>query len=140
MFKKLMLPVNLEEADTTRQAIETAMEIGARDAELRLVNVQALLPATFIEYGPPDYEGEVRLVAEKQLAEIAGKIDFPRERVSTIVRVGSVYDEALTEAGEWGPDLIVICSNRPTLAKYLLGSNAAKIVRHATCSVLVVRR
>lgn len=140
MFKKLMLPVNLEEADTTRQAIETAMEIGARDAELRLVNVQALLPATFIEYGPPDYEGEVRLVAEKQLAEIAGKIDFPRERVSTIVRVGSVYDEALTEAEEWGPDLIVICSNRPTLAKYLLGSNAAKIVRHATCSVLVVRR
>ncbi len=140
MFKKLMLPVNLEEADTTRQAIETALEIGARDAELRLVNVQALLPATFIEYGPPDYEGEVRLVAEKQLAEIAGKIDFPRERVSTIVRVGSVYDEALTEAGEWGPDLIVICSNRPTLAKYLLGSNAAKIVRHATCSVLVVRR
>jgi nucleotide-binding universal stress UspA family protein len=67
------------------------------------------------------------------------KIDDPRKRISTIVRIGAIYDEALTEAGEWNADLIVICSNRPTLATYLLGSNAAKIVRHATCSVLVVR-
>lgn len=109
-------------------------------AELRLVNVQAMLPATFIDYGPPDYEGEVRFVAKKQIAEIAGKINCPRDRVSTIVRIGSIYDEALTEAGEWGVDLIVISSIRPTLATYLLGSNAAKIVRHARCSALVVRR
>ncbi|MBM3642484.1 MAG: universal stress protein [Alphaproteobacteria bacterium] len=140
MFKKVMLPIDLEEADMTRQAIEAAVEIAGPEAELRLVNVQAMMPATFVEYGPPDYEGEVRLVAEKQIAEIAGKINLPRERVSTIIRLGSIYDEALTEAGEWGADLIVICSNRPTLATYLLGSNAAKIVRHATCSVLVVRR
>ncbi len=140
MFKKILLPVDLEEAELTRQAIEAAVEIASPDAELRLVNVQTMLPATFVEYGPPDYEGEVRLVAEKQIAETAAKIDYPRERVSTIVRIGAVYDEALTEAGEWGADLIVICSNRPTLATYLLGSNAAKIVRHATCSVLVVRR
>jgi len=140
MFKKVMLPIDLEEADMTRQAIEAAVEIAGPEAELRLVNVQAMMPATFVEYGPPDYEGEVRLVAEKQIAEIAGKINLPRERVSTIIRLGSIYDEALTEGGEWGADLIVICSNRPTLATYLLGSNAAKIVRHATCSVLVVRR
>jgi len=140
MFKKVMLPIDLEEADMTRQAIEAAVEIAGPEAELRLVNVQAMMPATFVEYGPPDYEGEVRLVAEKQIAEIASKINLPRERVSTIIRLGSIYDEALTEAGEWGADLIVICSNRPTLATYLLGSNAAKIVRHATCSVLVVRR
>jgi universal stress protein G len=140
MFKKIMLPIDLEEADMTRRAIEAALGIADPDAELRLINVQALLPATFIDYGPPDYEGEVRLVAEKQISEAAGKINISRERVSTNVRVGSIYDEVLTEAAEWGADLIVICSNRPTLATYLLGSNAAKIVRHATCSVLVVRR
>lgn len=140
MFKRILLPIDLEEAEMTRQAIEAAVRIADAGAEMRLVNVQALMPATFIEYGPPDYEGEVRLVAEKQLAEVAGKVNFPRERFSTSVRVGSVYHEALTEAEEWRADLIVICSNRPTLTTYLLGSNAAKIVRHATCSVLVVRR
>ncbi|KAF0136553.1 MAG: UspA domain-containing protein [Methylocystaceae bacterium] len=140
MFKKILLPIDLEEAEMTRQAIEAAIEIASPDAELRLVSVQTMAPTTFVEYAPPDYEGEVRLVAEKHIAETAARINCPRERVSTIVRIGAVYDEALIEAGEWGADLIVICSNRPTLATYLLGSNAAKIVRHATCSVLVVRK
>ena len=46
----------------------------------------------------------------------------------------------LAEAEDWGADLIVVGSHRPTMATYLLGSNAKTIVRHAKCSVLVVRR
>jgi nucleotide-binding universal stress UspA family protein len=34
---------------------------------------------------------------------------------------------------------VVIGSHRPTMATFLLGSNASTIVRHARCSVLVVR-
>lgn len=124
----------------TSQAIEAAIGIAGADAELRLVNVQIWVPETFIDYAPADYEGKMRIAAEMQIKETAAKIHYPHERVSTIVRIGPIYDEALTEAAEWGADLIVICSNRPTLATYLLGSNAAKIVRHATCSVLVVRK
>ena len=134
MFKRILLPVDLEQPQLTRQAIEAAIGIADPDARLRLVNVQTMLPTMFIEYGPPDYEDEVRLEAQKQIAKTTVKIDYPRKRISTIVRIGAIYDEALTEAGEWNADLIVICSNRPTLATYLLGSNAAKIVRHATCS------
>ena len=37
-------------------------------------------------------------------------------------------------------DLIVVGSHRPSMATYLLGSNASTIVRHARSSVLVVRR
>ena len=138
VFKKILLPIDLDQAELTRHAMEAAIEIIKPSAELRLVNVQAMLPAMLIEYGLPDYESEVRLLAEKRIAETAAKIDYPS--VSTIVRIGDpIYHEALIEAKEWDADLIVICSNQPTLATYLLGSNAAKIVRHATCSVLVVR-
>ena len=38
-----------------------------------------------------------------------------------------------------GADLIVIGSHRPAMSTYLLGSNAKTIVRHAKCSVLVLR-
>ena len=40
---------------------------------------------------------------------------------------------------EGGIDLIVMRSHRPKFSTYLLGSNAAHIVRHAPCSVFVVR-
>jgi nucleotide-binding universal stress UspA family protein len=45
----------------------------------------------------------------------------------------------IDEAKESAVDLIVVTSHRPQMSTYLLGSNAAKIVRHATCSVLVLR-
>ncbi len=56
-----------------------------------------------------------------------------------MVRMGSVYAEVLDEAGRIGAALVVVDSHRPSMATYLLGSNAATIVRHATSSVLVVR-
>jgi len=42
-------------------------------------------------------------------------------------------------AQEKGVDLIIIASHRPGLQDYFLGSTAAKVVRHAKCSVLVIR-
>ena len=36
-------------------------------------------------------------------------------------------------------DLIVMASHRPELKDYLLGPNAARVVRHARQSVFVVR-
>jgi nucleotide-binding universal stress UspA family protein len=35
--------------------------------------------------------------------------------------------------------LIVMNSHRPDLRDHLIGSNASQVVRHASCSVLVVR-
>jgi nucleotide-binding universal stress UspA family protein len=53
--------------------------------------------------------------------------------------MGSVYDDVLQEAEKSAADLIVVGSHRPSMATYLIGSNAVRIVRHAKCSVLVVR-
>jgi nucleotide-binding universal stress UspA family protein len=64
---------------------------------------------------------------------------LPKERVSTAVLSGGVYHELLRDAAEWRADLIVVGSHRPIMSDYLLGSNAKTIVRHAQCSVLVVR-
>lgn len=73
---------------------------------------------------------EERLV-EKGLAADAYKI---------VVKVGSAYDEVIKYAKDIRADLIVVGSHAPkSAADYLLGSTAAKIVRHASCSVFVVR-
>jgi universal stress protein G len=50
-----------------------------------------------------------------------------------------VYHEVLAEAEAWGADLKIVVSHSLSMGTYLVGSNAEKIVRHANCSVLVVR-
>ncbi len=34
---------------------------------------------------------------------------------------------------------IIVASHKPNVGDYLLGTTAARVVRHATCSVFVVR-
>jgi nucleotide-binding universal stress UspA family protein len=55
------------------------------------------------------------------------------------VRVGHPYKTILEVAEEKSAELIIVASHQPDLENYFLGSTAAKVVRHATCSVLVVR-
>lgn len=46
----------------------------------------------------------------------------------------------ITEFAEsHGVDCIVIASHRPGLQDYFLGSTAARVVRHAKCTVVVIR-
>ena len=56
-----------------------------------------------------------------------------------IVREGAPYRQIIDLASEIGTDLIVIASHDPGVADYLLGTVAARVVRHAHCSVFVTR-
>ena len=140
MYKKILLPLDLSEKEMCRLAIEAALPIArSSNAQLRLITVQPLVPIALIDYSPPNFDDEMRETAERELREAAEKIDFPKENLSSTVRFGAIYPEILAEADDWGADLIVVGSHRPTMATYLLGSNAKTIVRHAKCSVLVAR-
>ena len=142
MYSKILVPIDLAESEMTSLALEAALTIlkQSQAAQLRLLNIQPLVPIALIDYIPPNFEMEMRETAEKDLAEVVGRIDLPAGRLSFVVRCGAVYPEVLGEAEDWGADLIVVGSHRPTMATYLLGSNAKTIVRHAKCSVLVARK
>jgi nucleotide-binding universal stress UspA family protein len=140
MFKKILVPVDLAEPDISSPALVEARELALQSkGEVRLINVQSLMPATFMDYVPAGFDEEQRGRAEAALAQAAATLanGVP---VSSVVRVGGVYPEILAEADAWGADLIVIGSHRPAMSTYLIGSNAKTVVRHARCSVLVVRR
>ena len=140
MFKTILVPVDLGEVEAARPAIDKAVELaGSSGGALRLIYVRAIVPVTYMEFMPPAFDEEQQGTAEDRLADVAAGVALPAERVSAVVRLGSVYAEVLDEAEKTGTDLIVVGSHRPTMATYLLGSNASTIVRHARCSVLVVR-
>lgn len=140
MYKRIVLAVDLGEPSPSPKGLVQAMELAtASGGELRLVNVQPVMPATFMEYVPVDFDVEQAKRAKDALDAILASITLPAERKSAATRAGGIYHELLQEASEWDADLIVVGSHRPVMSDYLLGSNAKTIVRHAQCSVLVVR-
>jgi nucleotide-binding universal stress UspA family protein len=140
MFKTILVPVDVDEIETAGPAIERAVALAdAAGGTLRLIYVRSILPETFMEFVPPHFDEAQRIEADKKIAEVAAGVALPEDRVSSVAHMGSVYNEILKEADRIAADLIVVGSHRPTMATYLLGSNAATIVRHAKCSVLVVR-
>ena len=141
MFKEILLPIDLGEVESSRKAVSTAIELSRTEgARLHLLCVVPGFGMSIVsQYFPEGFE-------EKSLAEAANQLDefiaknIPSEITSrAVVANGTVYEEILKVAAETGCDLIVVASHRPALKDYLLGPNASRVVRHATCSVLVVR-
>ena len=61
-------------------------------------------------------------------------------KVQTDVKEGDPRAMILDYAAAWNPDLIVVGSHgRKGLDRFLIGSVAESLARHATCSVLIVR-
>ena len=140
MFKKILVPVDLTEVDLASPALAQATELANLwGSELRIINIQSLMPATFMDYVPAGFDEEQRAQAEKAIAEIAQSCGA-KGAVSTVVRVGGVYPEILAEAEGWGADLIVIGSHgRRGLEKLVLGSVTQKVLGVSRVPVLVVR-
>ncbi len=141
MFKEILLPIDLGDPDSSKKALSVAVDL-CRGAEVKL-HVLAVVPgmgmSIIAQYFPEDFEEMSLAGAAKQLNDYIGA-NIPSDLATqAIVANGTIYKEILRVAAETGCDLIVMASHRPELKDYLLGPNAARVVRHANCSVLVVR-
>jgi nucleotide-binding universal stress UspA family protein len=141
MYRRILVPLDLADIALGKPAIASALMIAKDgDAVVRLINVLPITPVTLAEYVPPDFEAQQHTAAEEAIAIVARESGLSPDRISTIVRQGTVEREILEEANAMKADLIVMSSHRTGLRAYFLGSNAGHVVRYATCSVLVVRR
>lgn len=140
MYNRILVPVDISDEAVALPALKRAVAIATSSGgQLRLLNVLSLVPAAYLDYMPSNFDTQERDRAEKEMDRLAKETGIAAERVSTAIRIGAIYHEVLAEAADWKADLVVVGSHHPSFATYLIGSNAANIVRHAHCSVLVVR-
>jgi nucleotide-binding universal stress UspA family protein len=141
VFRKVLVPIDLADPELAISSIETAVTlVRASGGSVRLLNVLPVTPADLATYVPADFDEQQRRTAEEALEIAARECGLDPHHVSVAVRQGGVHHEVIAEATAIGADLIVMSSHRPGKRAYFLGSNAAHVVRHAICSVLVVRR
>ncbi|EHD21007.1 MULTISPECIES: universal stress protein [Brenneria] len=142
MYTIILVPVDIEEDELTSNALIHVVrlaKISGATVHLfhALPDASAFLSA--YSFGIKEFENEAVVKANDKLKALAETIDLPSSRLSFSVSFGTPRDEVLQLAEEINADLIVVGSRRPDVKTYLLGSNAAAIVRHAKTSVLVVR-
>ncbi len=142
LFESILVPVDLHHESSWRTALPVAIEecrLGASRLDVMTV-VPAFDLAMVGQLYPETYEKRTLEHAENALRALVRE-HVPEEiEPQTIVARGTIYQEILKVAEAKSCDLIVMASHRPELKDFLIGPNAARVVRHAACSVLVVRR
>jgi nucleotide-binding universal stress UspA family protein len=141
MYRSILVAVDLSDEASAPKPLAAAVELGrAFGARLHAVAVVRDVDAMIgTQYFPPGYAWMLE-EAERRLASLLRR-ECPEDlHVESVVTHGaSIYGEILRVAAEMEADLIVMGPHRPELKDYLLGTNASRVVRHAACSVLIVR-
>ena len=141
MFQNILVAIELDHDAQNDELLRVASDIASFDgAKVNLLNVIAAAPAVVSQFLPESFEKMAFEKIEKDLTAQASKIKLADGAATVSVRFGDVYQEILAHANKIGADLVIVASHKPDVADYLLGSTAARIVRHATCSTLVVRQ
>lgn len=142
MYGNILVPIDLNEESSWKKALPTAVEyckqFGARLHVMTVVpDLRNTLSAQL--FFPPDFESKAVAEAKKQLGALVFRL-VPKElKAEQSVAVGTIYREIVETARHNKVDLIVLASHRPEVEDYLIGPNAARVLRHFERSVLVVR-
>ena len=141
MFKDILLPVDLGNAESQRKAVKTAVHLAkASKAQLHVMTVVPDFGLSIVgSFFPEGYEKHALDEASKKLHDFVQAEIQKSVKVQHIVGHGTIYEEILRAANELSCDVIILASHRPELKDYLLGPNAARVARHAACSVMIVR-
>jgi len=138
--RSVLLPIDLSDEASWRKALSEALAILGANGILHVASVLPDFGASQVgSFFRKDFERDaLHALGEGLTAWVAQNVP-PAVEVHPHVLHGTIYDEILRAAEKLAVDVIVMGSHRPALKDYLLGPNAARVVRHATCSVYVVR-
>ncbi|MCT4656627.1 MAG: universal stress protein [Cohaesibacter sp.] len=143
MSKSILCAVDISQPDRDEKVVQIAAKLAKLDgARLDVITVVPNFGMSLVgTYFDENFQKQAVKEAKERLQSVVSDVvgsDMDDE-VRHIVAAGSIYEEIIELASQTKSDLIVIGAHKPELKDYLLGPNAARVVRHSKCSVYVVR-
>jgi nucleotide-binding universal stress UspA family protein len=139
---KILLAV--DDSKFSGAALQTVIaQIPAQGTEVLVLHVveplvAAPLPQMAAGYAP-ELEGQVK-EGRELVGREAQKLRAAGFKTESAVETGDIREKILDAAAEWRADLVVMGSHgRRGVQRFLLGSVAEYVARHARCSVEIVR-
>jgi nucleotide-binding universal stress UspA family protein len=141
MYSTILLAVDLNDENSWHKALPTAVKLSqVFDAALHVITVLPDFGMNLVaQQFPADFEEKATAEVWRRLDELLEAEIPATAKADPIVAIGTIYEEILDAAKRIDADLIVMSAHRPELRDYLLGPNAARVVRHFDGSVMVVR-
>jgi len=136
LYQSILIPIDLAHPETAPVMFEKAKALLLPEGRLTVVHAIPDIPA-YVTLEMPD--GFLPITMRKTEDALRGIVEQAGVNADIRILTGQPPRAILDTAGEVGADLVIVASHRPGLSDYLLGSTAARVVRHATCSVLVIR-
>lgn len=141
MTNPILLAIDINDLESSDHLAKSAVSLArAQGAEIHVLNVipgsgMAMVGA----YLGVDQEKRIRAEARTKLAAWAEAV-LPEDLFAGLhISQGTIYHEIINTANTLSASAIVVGAHRPALRDYLVGPNAARVVRHASQTVLVVR-
>jgi len=135
MYNTILVTTDFSHEELTIQSLKKAEKLSDQ-GRIVMLHVLDSIPEYILAEIPEDLVQNQLPLTRQSLTELIKKSGVNAE---VEVRKGGSYINIMQSAKDIGADFIMINSHRPELKDYLLGSTAAKVVRHAQCSVLVDR-
>lgn len=135
MYKNILVPVVFDKQHDNHTSFEIARALAADGAKFTVVHVLETIPNYAAAEIPKEVLIRARIGIEKSLNETAKAL--PGARPELIL--GHAGRAIVDYASKANIDCIVMASHRLGLSDLFLGSTAARVVRHAKCSVHVIR-
>lgn len=136
MYKNILVAIDPSHGPEQEKALHMATQL-AEDAMTQITAMTVIepLPAAVLEESAVDIAEKAGALALADLRNMVGT----RSLIKTVIRHGNAGPTIIDYAKEHDIDCIVLASHKPGLTDYFLGSTAARVVRHAPCSVHVMR-
>lgn len=141
MYNNILFPVDLEHTKEAEKALKITIEEAQRSKAMVTVMTVAPgfgMPIVASFFDQATVKNAMKEVARQLKAYIS--INFPDDiGIKAVVVEGNPAELILKQAKKSKCDLIVIPSHNSQIEHLLLGSCAAKVVRHSKCSVTVIK-
>lgn len=140
MIKTIIVPIDIAKTGAGAAALGLAQDLAAKyGSKLVLLYVFETVPGFIKAQLPAGVHAKALEDATTSLNAFAAEQGLTGT-AEVLLREGHPPTEILEFANETDADMIVIASHDPGVSDYFLGSVAARVVRHAHCSVLVARK
>ncbi len=134
MYSKIIIASALDQGFGPK-AIETAKTLLSKNGKIIALHVVEPLNEVVQSFVTEEAKSKARDTIKSMMADRLSN----EQSIEAVILAGHPGTEIPAYAAKVGADCIIVGSHKPGLEDFFLGSTSSRVVRHAQCSVHVLR-